>query len=278
MSYPEGLRTYQGSWPPPKDFLLSLEDAKALTPTMPFWARRAAKVVAAASVAGLVLPDTDFHRIPVVSAVIHGLGLVFPMIRAVAFYSRHSLADAVGVSILIVGTVFAVIPSMWMYCRKAFAAEGYSLLMRYIHVGYAPSSRSVYLGHWVTTYFIGLVMALLCVTSDIHGYEALYLSHAALSAVATNQHYAFGLLSANGLNAQHGTGSSFYFFGTLGHRFEFPLFALMYGASLAGYTLFVIMEALMWTHAWTVLKATREDWRILGNVQLKRRATRKDNS
>ena len=272
MSYPEGLRNYQGSWPPPKDFLLSPEDAALLTPTMPVWARRAAKVVAAASVAGLILPDTDFRRIPVVGTLIHGLGLVFPMIRAVALFSGHSLADAVGASILIVGVVFAVIPSMWGYFWKAFAVEGYSLLLRSIHVGYAPPSRSAYLARWVMVCLVGSVLAVTLVTSDIHGYEALYLSHTALSAVATNPSYAFGLLSANGLNAQHGVASSFYFFGTLRHRFEFPLFALMYGANLAGYALLVIMEVIIWTHASAVLKATREDLRVLRSVQLRRTA------
>jgi hypothetical protein len=173
--------------------------------------------------------------------------------------------------------VFVAIPAMWTYCRKAFAVEGYSLLMRYIHVGYAPSSRSVYLGHWIAVCFIGLALALINVVGDIQGYMALYVYHTSLRVVATNSSDAFGLLSANGLNAQHGVASSFYFFGTLGHRFQFPLFALMYGASLAGYALFVIVEMIVWTHASAVLKATREDWRVLKILHLNGRTTRKEN-
>ncbi|WP_297373684.1 hypothetical protein [Acidiferrobacter sp.] len=277
MSYPEGLRNYQGPWPPPKDFLLSPEDARVLTPTWSSWGRRVFAVMMAASVVGLILPDTDFRRIPVVGTLIHGLGLVFPMIRAVALYSKDSLADVAGVSVLIIGMVFVAIPAMWTYCRKAFAVEGYSLLMRYIHVGYAPSSRSVYLGHWIAVCFIGLALALINVVGDIQGYMALYVYHTSLRVVATNSSDAFGLLSANGLNAQHGVASSFYFFGTLGHRFQFPLFALMYGASLAGYALFVIVEMIVWTHASAVLKATREDWRVLKILHLNGRTTRKEN-
>lgn len=270
MSYPEGLRDYQGSWPPPKDFLLSPDDAESLGKIIPSWGWRFGKVVVAASFVRLILPNIDFHRIPVLGALFHWLGLIIPMIQAVALYSQNSLADVSGVSVLVIGIIVIVVPSIWGYFRKAFAIENYSLLMRYIHVGYAPLSRSDYLIRWIAVCVVGLVAVAGWIASDIQGYVALYIYHTPLRNVATNHGYVFGLLSANGLNIQHGVASSFYFFGTLRRRFEFPVFAIMYGASLAAYALFIIIEIIIWTHAGAMLTASREDWRILGRMHKKR--------
>ncbi|WP_298138346.1 hypothetical protein [Acidiferrobacter sp.] len=275
MGYPENLRNYQGPWPPPRDFLLSPEDAAFMNPTRRFWSRPLARIMAAAAVAGLVLPDTNYQHIPILDAIIAGLGLVFPVIRAMALFSHNALGDVVGVSILIVGMMLAVVLPLWRSLRRVYAIFHYSPLVQYIRSGYPIWTRSGYLATSIFFWLVTLALAIAWVMSDIQGYIALYTHHVALRAVATNP-FAFGLLSGNGLAANHLAYPDSLFW-TLRQRFRFPIFIAIYGVSLFIYILLIMIPILTWTHARTVLKATREDLRILKNVQLKRRAARKNN-
>ncbi len=272
MSYPEGLRNYKGPWPPPKDFLLTAEDAAMIAKVIPPWAARVGKVLGVAVLAGLVFPDTNIQRVPVLGVLLHVLGLVFPMIRAVGLYSHESLATVTGVSIIVLGIILAVVPAMLDYFQRIFALERYSLLLRYIHLGQAPRYRLGYIAMWILIYVVGPIFLVAAITSDIDGYISLYIHHIPLHTVVTSTSFgSFGLLSGAGLNTQHGVASSFYFFGTLGDRYEFPVFAVMYGMSLVGMAFLTIIEVVAWTHIRMFMKSTWEDWRVLGRTQQQKR-------
>ena len=121
---------------------------------------------------------------------------------------------------------------------------------------------------WVLVYVVGPIFVVALITSDIHGYISLYIRHIPLHMVVTNSSFgSFGLLSGAGLNTQHGVASSFYFFGTLRDRYEFPVFAVMYGMSLVGVAFLTIIEVLAWTHVRMLMTATWEDWRVLGRIR-----------
>ena len=100
MSYPEGLRNYQGPWPPPKDFLLSDNEIAFRSERRSWKGGLLFKTFVVSALVAIILPNVNIHQIPVLRALFHVLGRVFPMIQGVGYYSHESLADVAGASIL----------------------------------------------------------------------------------------------------------------------------------------------------------------------------------
>ncbi len=263
MSYPEELRNYQGPWPPPKGFLRTEEETALAWRA---WQIRKGglnlgKVLVIATLIGVLLPDTNVHRVPILATVFHVLGRLFPMIQAVGYYSHESLGDVAGVSVLIVG-ILSAMPDTMRTMLRIQTLEGYSPLLRFIHTGNAPRSR------W--SYVTGIMMLLGAMApfvawiawSDIRGYWALYVQGTSAIALWT-QPGALGALTGNGLNSLHGAGVSFYLFLVLRYRYGFPLFAVFYGGWLAGA---VVGNVLIVSFLWRFPRlacAMREDWQVL---------------
>ena len=265
MSYPEGLRNYQGPWPPPKDFLLSDNEIAFRSERRAWKGGLLLKTFVVAALIAIILPNINIHQIPVLRALFHVLGRVFPMIQGVGYYSHESLADVAGASILI-GGIFLSLPGVLRTMMRIQALEGYSFLLRFIRTNNSPQSRWGYLFRLIMLLGFAPLFMLWIAWGDVEGYIALYVRHVSVHTLWTHLG-AMGVLTGNGFNGGgHGIGVSFYLFDILRYRYGFLLFEMFYGASLLAATVGNALLVVFLVRIRPIACAIREDWRVLGVI------------